>query len=132
MSGVTQDVKDKVFVSLVRATCLCDEWQPPAWDTTGVGFRGKSVPIPPPVVLIRAKSHVAMVNPNEVCLLDKTRSMPHLGWEYTQEGFVTEVLETSGDHYSIFDTSNVRDNALHPAPGCANRVPDIIYHFRHP
>ncbi|KAJ6265412.1 thioesterase [Bipolaris maydis] len=106
MPGVTQDVKEKVLTSLIRATCLCDEWQPPAWNTTDAKFHGKNVPIPPPVVLVRAKSLVPMVNPNEMCLLDKTRSMPYLGWEDAYEDFIIKVLETCGDHYSIFDTPN--------------------------
>ncbi|KAH3906227.1 hypothetical protein HBH56_205460 [Parastagonospora nodorum] len=107
MVGITQEVKEKVLTSLIRATCLCDEWQPPAWKTTDVGVHGKNVPTPPPVVLIRAKSLVPMVDPNEMCLLDKTRDMPHLGWEDAYDGFVVKVLETCGDHYSIFDTPNV-------------------------
>ncbi|KAI1673231.1 Thioesterase domain containing protein [Pyrenophora tritici-repentis] len=105
LPGVSEDVREKVLTSLMRATRLSDEWIPPVWGATG--SRSKLAPIPPPVVLVKAKERVAMENLEDVCMLDFTRRLPDLGWDDMHRGFVSYVVETPGNHYSLFDDSHM-------------------------
>ncbi|KAF9697502.1 hypothetical protein EKO04_003960 [Ascochyta lentis] len=99
--GVSEDVKDKVLTSLMRATRLSDEWTPPVWGTNGSSSKIK--PMPPPVILIKAMERIAMENLEDECILDFTRELPDLGWSDMHQGFVSYVVQTPGNHYSLFD-----------------------------
>ncbi len=106
LPGVTEEVREKVLTSLMCATRLSDEWTPPTWGTAD--SRSKSAPVPPPVVLVKAKDRVVMDNPEDLCMLDFTRQLPDLGWDDMHPGLVKCVVETPGDHYSLFHDSHVR------------------------
>jgi hypothetical protein len=82
---------------------VVDDEKTPSPTTSGPG----AGPRPPPVVLIRAPDLTPMEDKAEVCPLDRTRFLPLLGWEDMQEGFVSHVLETTGNHYTVFDAENV-------------------------
>lgn len=112
LPGVSQETRDKLMTSLMRATCLSDQWEPPTWSMPRNGILGTTLlrdadPTPPHVLLIRAKDMVPMAEAGEVCPLDRTRFLLQLGWEDMVEGFVERVIETSGNHYSIFDPEYV-------------------------
>lgn len=111
LPGISEDTRNKLLTALMRATCISDHWDPPVWARRAeraarvVRSAGER-PAPPPVVLIRADGLVPTVERNEMCPLDRTRFLPQLGWEDMQEGFVSEVLHTSGNHYNIFDEAH--------------------------
>lgn len=111
LPGISEDTRNKLLTALMRATCISDHWDPPAWSrrterAARVVRSAGERPAPPPVVLIRADGLVPTVERNEMCPLDRTRFLPQLGWEDMQEGFVSEVLHTSGNHYNIFDEAH--------------------------
>ncbi|KAL0932754.1 thioesterase domain containing protein [Colletotrichum truncatum] len=112
LPGVSQETREKLMTALMRATCLSDQWDPPRWSMPRSGLLGATRsygvdPSPPHTVLIKAKDMVPMSEPGEKCPLDRTRFLPQLGWEDMQEGFVEHILETSGNHYSIFDQEHI-------------------------
>lgn len=112
LPGVNQETRDKLMTALMRATCLSDQWDPPSWALPRTGVLGTARsrdvdPTPPHAVLIRAKDLVPMADPAEKCPLDRTRFLPQLGWEDMLEGFVEQVIETTGNHYSVFDSEHV-------------------------
>lgn len=111
LPGISEDTRNKLLTALMRATCISDHWVPPAWSKrmdhhVGVVRATGERPRPPPVVLIRADGLVPTVEKNEMCPLDRTRFLPQLGWEDMQEGFVSKVLHTAGNHYNIFDEAH--------------------------
>lgn len=110
LPGISEDIRDKLLTALMRATCISDRWDPPTWARRPTGRISATrlvdvnlKPLPPPVVLIRADGMVPTKDAQEMCPLDRTRFLPQLGWEDMQEGFVSHVLHTSGNHYNIFD-----------------------------
>ncbi|EUC27195.1 hypothetical protein COCCADRAFT_112334 [Bipolaris zeicola 26-R-13] len=107
VAGVVAELKDKHPVSLVRSTYLRYARQLPSWNNCATGICRAHMSVPFSVTLIRAGSRIPMANPQETSFLDWTRSMPHLGWENYQGDFISQVLETPGNHFSIFDTPNL-------------------------
>ncbi|KAK0381111.1 thioesterase [Colletotrichum lupini] len=112
LPGINQETRDKLMTALMRATCLSDQWDPPSWALPRTGVLGTARsrdvdPTPPHAVLIRAKDLVPMADPAEKCPLDRTRFLPQLGWEDMLEGFVEQVIETTGNHYSVFDSEHI-------------------------
>ncbi|KAJ6192011.1 thioesterase [Bipolaris maydis] len=107
VAGVVAELKDRQRVLLLRSAYSRYAWQLPSSNNQATGVCRSSMSVPVFVILIRASSHIPMENPDETSFLDWTRSMPQLGWEKYQESFVSQVLETSGDHFSIFDSPNV-------------------------
>lgn len=113
LPGISEETREKLLTALMRATCISDRWDAPAWARRPTGrssttrlVDGSLKPLPPPVVLIRADGMVPTKDPKEMCPLDRTRFLPQLGWEDMQEGFVSHVLHTSGNHYNIFDENH--------------------------
>ncbi|CAI0645554.1 unnamed protein product [Colletotrichum noveboracense] len=118
LPGVNEETRDKLMTALMRATCLSDQWDPPAWSMPRTGVLGTARsygvdPTPPHAILIRAKDMVPMADPGEKCPLDRTRFLPQLGWEDMQKGFVEQVIETAGNHYSIFDQEYIDGITAH-------------------
>lgn len=111
LPGVSLEVREKLLSALYRATCLSDNWEIPQWsprDSGMIRIQGNGcAPTPPPAILIRANEMVPMAEPDEKCPLDRTRFLPQLGWEDMMEGFVTNVMVTPGNHYSVFDDKYV-------------------------
>ncbi|KZL81167.1 thioesterase domain containing protein [Colletotrichum incanum] len=121
LPGISDATREKLLTALMRATSIADRWHFPLWASRPVGcsvedqeaviiLEASGVPVPPPVVLIRAKQMVPLAEDGSKCPLDRTRFLPQLGWEHMQPDFVTCVLETAGNHYTIFDDG---DNIQH-------------------
>lgn len=111
LTGQSQQTQDKLITALVRATCLADNWCVPEWTLPRLA-RGKVsvaspchgwAPRPPPVILIRATEKTPMRDTDAMCVLDRTRFLPQLGWEDMHPDFVTRVFPVKGTHYTLFD-----------------------------
>lgn len=126
LPGVSEETRQKLLTALMRATNIADQWVAPEWASrsptnelgSGAGAEA-GLPVPPQqVVLVRAEDMVPLaVGGGAICPLDRTRFLPKLGWEHMQPDFVTQVIHTSGNHYSVFDTGiNVNKHPVDP-PG---------------
>ena len=62
----------------------------------------------PPTILLRAREAV-QTEPGEVSFVDMTRHSRSLGWEEYQKGFLEEIVDISGHHFSIFAWEHIDD-----------------------
>ncbi|KAK2013654.1 thioesterase [Colletotrichum eremochloae] len=113
LPGIRAETREKLMTALMRATYLADQWSPPVWpvfqsQASGAAGLTSNDSSPPSAVLIRAKEMVPMLEPLDKCPLDRTRFLPQLGWEDMLEGFVKLVIDTNGNHYSIFDEEHLK------------------------
>ncbi|KAG8158000.1 hypothetical protein KVR01_012272 [Diaporthe batatas] len=124
IEGLSPQTRNRLETALVRATCLADRWIVPQWTlprqlheplAKGSPLPGQ-LPMPPPVILIRARDKVGMVDENEKCVLDRTRFLPQLGWEDLHPDFISAVIKVNGNHYTLFDELYVRGHVTggHP------------------
>ncbi|EQB52831.1 thioesterase [Colletotrichum gloeosporioides Cg-14] len=117
-ANVTPDTRDEILVSLVRCHMLCSSWSPPSWACRRA----------PRAVLIKAadpiSGHLAGQSDHigdreltgdrnlTLCRLDAQRHQVDLGWNETQPGLVTAVIDTPGHHYALFSDENAETEAL--------------------
>jgi hypothetical protein len=113
IEGLSPQAEEKLVAALVRANCLADRWNVPQWALprllqapNSTSIPGQ-LPMPPPVILIRAEDKVVMANEMAMCVLDRTRFLPQLGWEDMHPEFISQVIRVKGNHYSLFDEQHV-------------------------
>lgn len=115
VEGLSAQTGEKLMTALVRATCLADRWAVPQWTLPRLLQAPRSsslpgqLPMPPPVILIKAKEKVVMLKETAMCVLDRTRFLPQLGWEDLHPEFISEVIQVKGNHYTLFDESYVSE-----------------------
>ncbi|POS78110.1 thioesterase [Diaporthe helianthi] len=109
VEGLNAQTAERLMTAVARATCLADRWIVPQWtlprplqESRSTSLPGQ-LPIPPPVILIRAGEMVVMPEENAMCVLDRTRFLPQLGWEDFHPEFISEVIQVKGNHYTLFD-----------------------------
>ena len=106
---LSSQTEERLMTALVRANCLADRWVVPQWTMPRLMQAPKSSPLPgqlpvaPPVILIRAEDKVAMGAGESMCVLDRTRFLPQLGWEDLHPEFISQVIRVKGNHYTLFD-----------------------------
>ncbi|KAH8777826.1 thioesterase [Diaporthe sp. PMI_573] len=106
---LSSQTKERLMTALVRANCLADRWVVPQWTMPRLMQAPKSSPLPgqlpvaPLVILIRAEDKVAMGAGESMCVLDRTRFLPQLGWEDLHPEFISQVIRVKGNHYTLFD-----------------------------
>lgn len=109
LEGLNSQTEERLMMALVRANCLADRWAVPQWTMPRSLQAPKSIilpgqfPVPPPVILIRAEEKVSMDDKEAMCVLDRTRFLPQLGWEDQHPDFISEVFPVKGNHYTLFD-----------------------------
>ncbi|KAM7186523.1 hypothetical protein V8F20_011345 [Naviculisporaceae sp. PSN 640] len=90
-----EDTKKAVLKCFDEATEMAKKWTLPSW--------GDRV-LPPPVILLKAKDPVPVVEAGGIGRPDVVRHDPKLGWELYREDFITKTEDISGHHYSVFAT----------------------------
>lgn len=89
---------DKVGLNMLNARIMIQAWEKPAW---------REAPVPP-TILLRARDRYA-ADPSST-FVDHQRGNRMLGWEaYSAEhdGFLKEVVDVDGHHFSVFEEQNV-------------------------
>jgi thioesterase domain-containing protein len=100
-------LKDKVDLNMTHARVMIQRWDMPKWDGTPV----------PPTILLRAKE---LVDGTTGSFVDHSRHDRLLGWEpYNKEngGFIRDIVDIQGHHFSIFEEKYVSEVPCHQARG---------------
>lgn len=90
-----EETKKSILKCFADAMEMVLKWTLPSW--------GDSVR-PPPVILLKAKEPVPVVEAGGVSRVDVVRDDPKLGWDEYREDLISQVVEIPGHHYSIFAT----------------------------
>lgn len=97
-------VRQKMIKHIKDATATVKRYNLPVWanlSQSDSSMESLVMPSPPPTILMRARDAV----PSR-----KGTLIPNLlGWDQYECDLVKAVYEIPGHHFSIFDSSNVRD-----------------------
>ncbi|KAK3370084.1 Alpha/Beta hydrolase protein [Podospora didyma] len=104
-----QETRDAVMRSFAEARVMVGSWKMPTWrdsnlntahDTTSAAV-SPILPRPPPVILLRAKEAVPVVEEG-VSRVDVHRHDRLLGWDLYHPNLITQVIDISGHHFNLF------------------------------